>query len=331
MKQLKAFLSLTILFGIIAVTFYLSGCNKDNITEPAANQTEDEYLSSTAINSAFSSDAEDDDNLFANEVFDFDSEGPTMNNEEGFDTPIDSLKRWGRRITNVNVNTNITTIGDSLKNVEVIRTISGNFIIIGYINGVLDSTVKPYTQEQKRLLTFKRVDRRPNPRFNWRVYQYSAIDGETKTPQTGKDNIIMSKIEFYKNNILMLTLNGPDFTINIFNSRYFGGNGLFEANRGDQIRAKVYLSSNQSDTDIVSYHWARNSFGFHRESFLMTSQIPNGNNFDRTYEKTFEIYSRHNHGIHNGFISANTRSSLYDNSTSLFSSTYMGLSYRVRP
>ncbi|MDQ3021453.1 MAG: hypothetical protein M3R36_12925 [Bacteroidota bacterium] len=331
MNPLRAFLSLVILFSITAVTLFLSGCGKDNITEPAVNQTEDEYLSSTAINSAFSSNADDDDNLFANEVFDFDSEGPTMNIEEGFDTPIDSLKRWGRRITNVNVNTIIATIGDSIKNVEVTKTISGNFIIIGYIGEVLDSTVKPYKQEQKRLITFKRVDRRPNPRFNWRVYQYSAIDGETKTPQTGKENIIMNKIDFYKNNILILTLNGPDFTINIFNSRYFGGNGLFEANRGDQIRAKIYLTSNQSDTDIVSYHWARNSFGFHRESFLMTSQTPNGNIFDRTYEKTFEIYSHHNRGIHNGFISANTRSSLYDNSTALFSSTYMGLPYRVRP
>ncbi len=330
MKHLKIFFSIVILSVSVILSLYISGCNKDNVTEPAA-QSDDEYLSSTAINTAFSSNSDDDDNLFANEVSDFDSQGPTMNNDNGIETPIDSLLRWGRRITNVNVSTNITAVGDSLKNVLVTRSITGDFIIIGYVNGSLDSTVKPFTQDQKRLVIFKRMGRRQNPRFNWRVFQYSAIDGETKTPQIGKDNIIINKVEFYKNNNLVLTLNGPDFTSNIFNARFFGGNALYEANRGDQIRTKVYLTSNQSDTDIVAYHWERNSFGFHRERFVMTSQIPNGSGFDRTYEKAFEIYPHHPQGMHNGFISADTRSSLFNNSTSLFSSTYMGLPYRVRP
>jgi len=320
----------TILFCIIASLALFHGCSDDNTTEPGA-MTDDEYIANTAINSAFSSDPDDDDNLFANEISDFDAVGPVQDFEGGFDTPIDSLLKWGRRVTNVNVNTSINTIGDTLKEVRVTRTISGNFIIVGYIGGALDSTVKPYSQEQNRLITFKRVDRKPNPKFNWRVYQYSAIDGETKSPQIGKQNIVMNQIEFYKNDNLVLTLNGPDFTTNIFKSRLFAGNGLFETDRGDRIKIKVMLTSNQSDTDIVAYHWARNSFGFHREKFILTSQTPNGTNFDRTYEKTFEIYNQHNRGIHNAFISSNTRSSLYDNSINLFSSTYMGLPYRVRP
>jgi len=329
MKSLKRIFSLTIFFIILIISVYLTGCS-DNVTEPAA-QSEDEYLTSTAINSAFSTNSDDDDNLFTNEVMDFDSQGPVADNDVGFETPIDSLLKWGRRVSGTNINTNITTFGDSIKIVGVIRTITGNFVIIGYINGTLDSTVKPYQQEQKRKVTFKRVDRRPNPRFNWRVYQYTAIDGETKSPQIGKDNIVMSKIEFYKNNNLILTLNGPNFTVNMFTSRFFGGNGLFEVNRGDDIRIKVFATSNKSDTDIVSYHWARNSFGFHRERFTMTSQTPNGSNFERTYEKTFRMYSQHNHGMHNAFISANTQVSLFDNSPTLFSSTYMGFPYRIRP
>ena len=148
--------------------------------------------------------------------------------------------------------------------------------------------------------------------------------------KTGKDNIIMNTIEFYRNNDLVLTLSGPDFTENIFTAGRFGGNTLFDAERGDQIRVKVNLRSNQSDIDIVSFHWARNSFGFHRERFAMTSQIPVGSEFDRTYEKTFEIYNQHIHGRHNAFISANTRSSLYDSSPALFSSIYMGLPYKIR-
>lgn len=322
MKFKKSFFVLP--FLALIFTFYLSGCQNDNTTEPAA-QSDDEYLQTTALNTSFSSNADDDDNLFASEVSDFDSNGPVFN------TPLDSLLRWGRRITGVNVNTSITSIGDTLKTVTVTRTITGNFIIIGYTSGNLDSTVKPYSQEQKRFVTFKRVGRFNQPRRNWRVYQYSAVDGETKTPEIGKNNIVMNRIEFYRNNNLVITLNGPDFTSNIFTSRFFGGNGLFETDRGDQIRVKVFLTSNQNDTDIVSYHWARNSFGFHRESFVMTSQTPNGNNFDRTYEKTFTIFGNHNWGMRNAFISANTRSSLWNNSAAMFSSTYMGFPYRVRP
>ncbi len=335
MKTSKSFLAqhtlLSVLFpALFILALLLNGCQNDNITEPSY-LSEDEYLKSVAVNTAYSSNTDDDDNLFANEVDDFDSFGPVTDNESGFDTPIDSLLKWGRRVTGVNINSEITLSSDSMKTVEVTRTISGNFIIVGYINGVIDSTAKPYVQQQKRIVIFKRVARKQNPRFNWRVYQHSAVDGQTTSPQNGKDNITMNKVEFYRNDQLVLTLNGPDFTVNFFLSRFFGGNGLYEVDRGDQIKVKVYLTSNQSDTDYVAYHWARNSFGFHREKFTLVSQTPNGNNFDRIYEKSFQVYSQHHGGMHNGFISANTRKSLYDNEPALFSSTYMGLPYRVRP
>lgn len=323
MKQQSRLVAIAVFLTFVLISIYISGCNNNEITEPSA-QTDDEYLQSTALNTAFSSDADDDDNLFSTEVNDFDSEG-------ALNTPIDSLIRWGRRITNVNVSTNITGSGDTMKTVAVTRTISGNFIIIGIVSGSQDTIVKPFSQEQKRIIIFKRVARRPNPRQNWRVYQHSAVDGETKTPQVGKSNIVMNKIEVFKNNNLALTLYGPDFTVNMFTSRFFGSDPVLDLNRGDEVRVKVYLTSNQTDQDIVAYHWARNSFGFHREYFTMTSQTPNGSGFDRTYEKTFTIYNQHQRGLKNEFISANTRASLYDNSPALFSSTYMGLVYRVRP
>ncbi|MBS1518122.1 MAG: hypothetical protein JSS91_08535 [Bacteroidetes bacterium] len=327
MKRVKLSLSIFLIPVLAGLAFLISSCS-ENSTEPSF-QTDDDYIRSIAAGSSFSSNADDDDNLFFTDDMDFESDGAVYNNE-GIASPLDSILKWGRRITGKNINVNITTIGDTLKNATVTKTLSGNFIIIGYSSGILDTTVKPFTQEQKRTITFRRVNRKSNPGMNWRVYQYSAIDGETKTPQTGKDNIVMNKVEYYKNNNLVLTLNGPDFTANIFTSRYFGNNTLIDVSRGDQIKIKVYLTSNQNDTDIVAYHWARNSFGFHREPFVMTSQVPNGNNFDRTYEKTFNIYPNHRFGMHNGYISSNTRSSLFDNNTSLFSSTFMGLPYRVR-
>jgi len=318
----KKFFLLTLVLAAAILTFYFSSCNDNPIDTEA--QTDDEYLQNAAINSSFSTDSDDEDNLFANEVSDY-NEGPVYN------SPYDSLLKWGRRVTNVTVNASITSIGDTIKNVAVTRTITGNFVIIGFSGGTQDSTVKPYTEEQKRLIVFKRIARSPRPRFNWRVFKFSAVDGETKTPEIGKNNIVVNKVEFYVNNNLALTLNGPDFTSNIFTSRFFGGNNLLEIRRGDMVRTKVYLTSNQSDTDLVAFHWARNTFGFHREKFLMTSQIPNGGNFDRTYEKTFQVFSMHDMGVRNSFISANTKSSLFDSSPALFSSTYLGLPYRVRP
>lgn len=330
MKTAKSIRAVTSLLFASAVMFItVQGCQNDSINE-SSYLSEDEYLRTVAINSAYSNDTDDDDNLFASEIDDFDSEGAVEEQSAGTDVPIDSLLRWGRRIISVNVNAEITYTSDTVKKVEVTRTVSGNFIIIGFVNGQIDSAAKPYTQQQRRLVTFKRVNNRPNPRMNWRVYQYTAVDGQTTSPQTGKDNIVVNRVEYYRNNILVLTLNGPDFTSNIFTSRFFGGTGTFEVNRGDIVKAKVYLSSSQSDTDHVAYHWGRNSFGFHRERFALISQTPNGSGYDRVYEKEYTVYSMHHGGMHNGFISANTNKSLYDNDPALFSSTYLGFPYRVR-
>lgn len=328
MNGLKISSIITVLSFIIITSLYLGGCNDNNITDNSS-MTDDEYISSLAINSAFSSDADDDDNLFANEVSDFDSEGP-VSDDPGSDVPLDSILKWGRRITDVNVNAEITNSGDSIKNVLVTRTVSGNFIVLGYINGILDSTVKPFTQQQRRIIKFKRINRHQHPRSNWRVYEYSAIDGNTTTPQTGKDNIIINKVEFYRNNELVLTLNGPDFTNNFFRAGFFGGHNMYEADAGESFKTKVYLTSNQSETDIVSYHWPKNLSGFHRVRFDLVSETPNGNGFDRVFEKTIEIFQQHRHGRHNAYISADTRSSLFDNDPNLLSTTYMGFPYRVR-
>jgi len=177
-------LFLPIIFGI---TIFNSSCS-DSTIDPGV-QTDDDFIRSIAISNSYSSNADDDDNLFHNEEEDFESSGAVYNNENSVNSPLDSIERWGRRITGKNVNVNITNYGDTLKSADLTKTISGNFIIIGYLGGNLDSTVKPFTQESRRTISFKRVNRRPNPRLNWRVYQYSAIDGESKTPQTGKENI----------------------------------------------------------------------------------------------------------------------------------------------
>ena len=323
-KQIKS----TILLIIAAVIgLYLAGCSENSVTPD--NQTDDEYIKEVILQGT-GSNQQDDEDLMSSEAYDFDDGGP-VGNGGGGDTPIDSLLGWGRRITGVNVNVNITSQGDSLKIAEVTRTLSGNFIIIGIVSGSQDTIIKPFTEVLKRNVIFKRVGRNPRPRFNWRLYKVSMVDGETTMPQVGTQYVQMNKVEVYINNNLAFTYQGPDFTQNVFTTRRFHGGGIPEVHHGDEVRIKVYTYSTQPEPDIVVWHWARNAFGFHREPFVMTSQTPNGQYWDRTYEKIFHIYGRHRFGCFNGFITASTHKSLFDDSPSEFASDLVGTPYRVLP
>ena len=321
MKSLKNYLGLFTIPVCFIFLLNITGCNKENsVTE--ASSTENEYIQNEAIQSTDGSN-DDDNEILGNETIDFEGEGAVA------DIGFDSLKMYGRRVTGVSTSVTFTIDTDTLKTVAVKRTITGNFIIKGYIGLALDSVSKPYIQEQIRTAAFKRVGRSNAHRRNWKLYQVSAVDGHTTSPQAGKSNITMTKIEIYKNSTLALTLNGPDFTTNVFTTRFLNTEGMLKLHRGDDVRVKVFATSNQSDTDIVAFHWARNTFGFHRVPFTMTSQTQVGANYDRTYEKTFTVYSNHRFGIFNSYISANTKSSIWNNSTGLFSSTYAGMPYRI--
>lgn len=306
-------------------TLYISGCS-DNVNSPD-NQTDDEYIKEVVTQGVNSGQQEDED-LMSGEAGDIDDGGAVDN---GGDTPVDSLIKWGRHVTGVNVNINITTEGDSLKIAEVTRTINGNFIIVGYVSGSLDTIIKPYTEVLKRNAIFKRINHGKRPRFNWKLYKVSMVDGQTTSPQIGTDYVQMNKVEVYVNNVLKYTFQGPDFTQNVFTTRRFNGGGIPEVHHGDQVRIKVYTFSTQPEPDIVAWHWARNAFGFHRVPFVMTSQIPNGQYWDRTYEKTFTIYAQHRFGGFNAYISASTHNSLYDDSPAEFASDLVGTPYRVLP
>lgn len=326
MNLLKLTKNLLILLIITAFSAYFSACSENSVEE---NQTDDEFIKEVVTAGIGSSQQEDDD-LMSNESYDLDNGGPVGSNGGG-DTPIDSLFKWGRRITSTSVTVTITSEGDSIKNAIIERTINGVFHIIGYVNGNLDSIQKPYTEVLRRKAVFKRIAYTPRPRFNWRLYKVSMVDGGTTAPQNSNDYVQMQQIQVYVNNVLEYTFQGPDFTQNIFTTRRFNGSGIPEINIGDQVRIVVSTYSTQSEQDIVAWHWARNTFGFHREPFVMTSQVPSGSGWDRIYEKTFTIYPQHRIGRFNGFISASTHKSLYDDSPVEFASDLAGAPYRVLP
>jgi len=309
--------------GIFSL-YLSSGCND---TPADDTQTDDEFINQVITN-GYSTPNNEDDDLMSGEKDDLD-DGGAVSDYDGGDTPIDSLIRWGRRIESVTRTVTIVSEGDTIKNATITTNITGTYIIIGTVNNVVDTILKPYTEEFKRLAVFRRVDRTPRPRLNWRLYKVSMLDGETKTPQVGSQYVMMNKVEVYVNNTLKYTLNGPDFTQNIFTTKRFDGAGIPEVSVGDQVKLIVYTYSTQSEQDYVAWHWGKRNFGFHREPFAMTSQVPNGAGWDRVFEKSFTIHNNLRKKRLNGCISASTYKSLRDDSPAEFASDLIGCPYRV--
>lgn len=304
---------------------FLISCNENAVEQEL---TDDEFIKQVITNGYTGGNAEDDD-IFKSEVSDFD-DGEAVGNSAG-DTPIDSLIKWGRKVTGSSVNVTINSEGDSIKNVNILRTITGKYIIIGIVSGQVDTIEKPYVQEFRRKAVFKRIANTPRPRQNWRLYKVSLVDGRTISPQNSDNFVQMQQIQAFVNGVLRYTFQGPDFTQNIFTTRWFSGQGIPEVNIGDEVRLVVTTSSAMPEQDIVAWHWGKRNFGFHREPFVMVTQIPGGLGWIRTYEKTFTIGTGHLRGRFNGFISASTRKSLYDDSPNEFASDAVGIPYRVMP
>lgn len=328
MKLLLRVSSVSPIILIMLSFLFISGCQK-NAVDPN-NMTDDEYVQSV-ISGGYDNDYTNEDNIMMQEYNDL-NEGGAVSDNEGIPpaNPYDSLFKWGRRITGVNRNYNVANEGDTLKNVTITTTFTGSFNIIGFMNGVKDTTIKPYTEVLQRKVIFKRIARTEYPRRNWRLYKVSILDGETTHPQTGSSLVQITKVEVYKNNSSTpsYVFNGPDFTNTAFTTKLFGGDGIPQLDRNDLVKVKIYTTSQSQVSDYVAFHWSKNTFGFHRIPFALESQTGSGPYY-RVYVKGFNIYGNHRIGAHNAYFSANTHESLYDDNLSKFASDIAGIPFKV--
>ncbi len=179
----------------------------------------------------------------------------------------------------------------------------------------------------KRDISFKRVARFTDPRLNWRLYQVSLLSGGTTLPQP--DTLAqMVQIQVTVDNNPTVTWFGPDFTQNSFKTIKFGGSGIPHVRIGSTVVIQVTVNSTEP-ANIVAWHWARNTFGFHRVPFTLVSSTPGGRGYLNVYQKTFIVYPNHKLGCFNGYINASTMESLYDDGLTNFSSSEVGIPYRV--
>ena len=99
---------------------------------------------------------------------------------------------------------------------------------------------------------------------------------------------------------------------------------------GDVVTLFVMVNSSEQN-NYVAWHWARNAFGFHRIPFTVYGNpIQGGNGWYVTFTRTVTVYPGHLTGVFNGFINASTHESLYDDVITKFSSTEIGVPYRVK-
>ncbi len=328
MKKRKSNLIFIPLMLIMITALFISGCQKSAV-EPN-NMTDDEYLQSV-VSGGYDNDYTNEDNIMMQEYNDLNEGGAVLDNESiPLTNPYDSLFKWGRRITGVNRNFNISNEGDSLKNVVITTTFTGNFHIIGYQGGLKDTAIKPYTEVMKRKVVFRRIANTEFPRRNWRLYKVSILDGETTQPQIGTSIVQITKVEIYKNNSGTPTyvFNGPEFSDIVFTTKLFGGTGIPQLDRNDLVKVKIYTTSQSADMDYVAFHWSKNTFGFHRIPFALESQTGNGPYY-RIYSKDFNIYGNHRIGAHSAYFSANSHESLYDDNVNKFASDIIGIPFKV--
>lgn len=313
------------LSSLFAVIFI--GCGNDVVE---SEMTDDEFIR-YVVSSGYDNDYNNDDNLVSQDIEDLNDEGALFNdNEPPTTSSYDSLYKWGRIITGVNRNTEITNEGDSLKNVVVNTTLNGNIIIIGYLSNVMDTTIKPFTKNTSRKVVFKRIANTDKPRRNWRLYKVSCLDGQTTQPELGSSKVRIDKIEIYRNGEPnpSYTLTGPDFNNIIFVTKLFGGAGLLQLDRNEVIKAKVYTTSQMTEIDYVAFHSSKRGFGHKRTLFDFESQTGSGP-YNRIFSKDLIINGTHKLGAYNAHFSATTHESFYEDDISKFASDVVGVPFKV--
>jgi len=309
MKNRALFMFVSTLGVVVLLIF---GCQKS--TEPEGVFTDAdkaEIQSSIEGDPLFSGDA--------NSLND-DGAGMTMGKTE---TPI-LPRAWGRRITSVTRNVSYDNQNDSTVVATVNVTITGNVIIRGKYQpqDTLSTFTKPFEEKMTRIIKFYR--NRLNVGRRWVAREVSAVKGGT----------VGSLVTITQIRVFMgtdtLTITDP---LNYFlKLGKFGGREIpsLLASFLQPIRVQVSVTSADPDTDIVALHrpylaMAAGMFKPLAVRMNMISQTQTGGTYARVYEQSWTGLVP---GRHHVFVSALTRSSIFDD-VATFSSQLWGMPYIV--
>jgi len=302
----------------IASAVWLAGCDKNNSTEPFANDKD-------AMSSLVSNEA-----LFTTDAVLLNDGDPT-----GAVTPSNSLgkvsaaiipRNWGRKIESFNRDVQFTALTDSTALATVTHTLQG-FVWIRAKYTPQDTALsvikKNFTEFIVRLVKFVRINRTSDSRKNWKISEISAIKGGTAGSQ-----ITITEVRFTTgtDTIDVTDPNNTFLKLEIGKGRFVPE---LTADLSAPIRVQVAVTSSSPDSDFVYVHRPYFSAGQwqYRAHMNLVSSTPNGNGtFNRVYEILWNGVWQ---GRHNMLVSAVTRGSILDD-TIPFSSQIWGVLFIVQ-
>lgn len=318
---------IVMLWGAIVVSGLLVvGCNKDNGsnpdngTPPPGVTNEQTAMVYFANNDEFVNNDEQTIDDEAIEPTDYGTFGK-------IDAAITPL-RWGRFITRVARTVTDTIMpGDSIAFVHVHKVITGILKIQG-INGSGDTVLiqKPFTDNSDRNIIFKRVERNPR-RFwlNWLPVASSLVDGGTPSGQ-----IDITQLQFITANDTITVTDPLHFFLRYRWQRLFVRDALKDVPEvvgGASVTVRATVLSTSADTDLVALRFGVDPFHKKRMRMQCISQVPNGSNFERVFERTFPMHVYR--GSFHAAIDAATRATLFDDDPANYAVSWWGIPYRV--
>jgi hypothetical protein len=233
-------------------------------------------------------------------------------------------QQWGRYVTTVTRTISRTdSVGDTVSIARADITFSGNYVIVGTVNGVLDTITKPFTASLHRLFRFVRVANTNHPRMNWRLDAVSILEGGTSNAQ-----ISITQVQVVPPSGDTIVATVPDnFFMQL--TRGWMRHPLPQWGVNTTVTVIATVHSTDPDSDLVAMHYSPTGFGLHRSPMTLVSSTANPNGgTDRVYSTTLTIPGNGRKFSH-VLVSATTSASLYSTDTTQFSSVVWGVPYKT--
>ena len=235
---------------------------------------------------------------------------------------------WGRKVTDAARTITYDQVNDSTVVATVNYTLTGVVLIRAkYSPQALTDTIiaKPFTETTTHKVRFVRVAHTAVPRVNWRMREVSAVKGGTSGSQ-----VTIAHLTVIIGSDTVDVTDPNDYFLKLgFRGR--GGVPEIPPSPTQQVSVQVTVVSSDPDTDMVSLHrpllptTVMQAKGMSVRMQLI-SQTQTGNSYMRVYGASWQGVFL---GRHHMFVSALTRSSIFDDQAP-FSSQLWGVPFIVQ-
>lgn len=307
---------------IFASGLILSGCSKDS-TSPVVQSDQDVLKSQIeSIDSIADFSSSDEATIDDGSAQDWE-----VSSLEKSLSPITPIK-WGRKINNIQRNSDIVITGDSIATATIVKTITGRLIIIASSSeglSTLDTLQKQFTSQVRRQVRFMRIARTRDPKMNWKPIDITTVVGGTN--ETRKFNI--TKLEIYT----------PHDTLMISEPMMqwlylrFGSYRIPILNLGDTMMIRAQIQSTDTSREYAVLRHSVSHRFTHRYRTRMQMVDSTGNQLSYTREFEMRFAARLPQGVNfcrfNAVYDVMSYNSINDD-TAPFMNMFVGIPYIVK-